>query len=103
MASSAQHQDDTSQVVLDRVRELFEAGGAPALATELASDAGAFWLQAVADEPAAVSGATIPATSPRIFLPSSWPFTASRRRWSSVRRSRRPPSCSRRTRFSSIK
>ncbi len=37
---------------LARARALFESGGAPALTAELASPGGAFWLQAVADEPA---------------------------------------------------
>ena len=42
-----------------------------------------------------------PATCARIRRPSFWPRTASRRRWASVRRRGRGPSCSRRTRFSS--
>ena len=42
-----------------------------------------------------VSGVTIPATSLRTFRPKALPLTAKRRRWSSVRRRRRPPSCSR--------
>ena len=48
-----------------------------------------------------VSGVTMLATCARIRRPSVWPRTASRRRWASVRRSGRGPSCSRRTRFSS--
>ena len=47
-----------------------------------------------------VSGVTMPATSARRRPPRTLPFTAKRRRWSSVRRSRRGP-CARRTRFSS--
>jgi hypothetical protein len=41
------------------------------------------------------------ATSARSRLPKPLAFTANRRRWSSVSRSRRSPSCSRSTRFSS--
>ena len=48
-----------------------------------------------------VSGVTIAATSARSFRPNPFAFAASGRRWSSLRRNRRPPSCSRRTRFSS--
>jgi hypothetical protein len=48
-----------------------------------------------------VSGVTIVATSARSFLPIPLALAANRRRWSSLSRTRRPPSCSRRTRFSS--
>ncbi len=48
-----------------------------------------------------VSGVTMPATSARRCRPRVFPFTASRRRWSSVRRTRRGPCAARRIRFSS--
>src|SRR5262245_57261848 len=48
-----------------------------------------------------VSGVTMPAMSPRRRRPSALPYTARRRRWSSVSRSRRLPRSARRTRFSS--
>src|SRR5262249_8593543 len=48
-----------------------------------------------------VSGVTMPAMSPRRRRPSAFPFTARRRRWSSVSRRRRLPRSARRMRFSS--
>lgn len=48
-----------------------------------------------------VSGVTRLATSPSRRRPTALPLTAKRRRWYSVNRRRRPPSCSRSTRFSS--
>ena len=48
-----------------------------------------------------VSGVTRVATSARTLRPNVLALTANRRRWSSLKRTRRPPSCSRRTRFSS--
>src|SRR5438309_6245613 len=50
-----------------------------------------------------VSGVTMVATCLRIRRPSGWPFAVRRRRWSSVNRTRRPFSCSLRTRFSSTR
>ena len=50
-----------------------------------------------------VSGVTRPAISFRPSLPNVLAFAASRRRCASVKRSRRPLSCSRRTRFSSFR
>ena len=47
-----------------------------------------------------VSGVAIAATSARTFRAKPLALAANRRRWSSFRRSRRLPSCSRRTRFS---
>jgi hypothetical protein len=48
-----------------------------------------------------VSGVTMVATSARSFRPNPLALAANRPRWSSLNRTRRPPSCSRRTRFSS--
>src|SRR5438067_3369865 len=48
-----------------------------------------------------VSGVTMPTIPPSRRRPRALPFTARRRRWSSVRRSRRRPCAARRTRFSS--
>jgi hypothetical protein len=48
-----------------------------------------------------VSGVTRPASCSKTRRPRTRPFTASRRRWASVKRRRRSPSCSRSTRFSS--
>ena len=48
-----------------------------------------------------VSSVTMPATSPRRRRPRTLPFRASRRRWSSVRRTRWGPYAARRIRFSS--
>jgi hypothetical protein len=48
-----------------------------------------------------VSGVTSVATSARSFRPSPLALAANRRRWSSVNRTRRPPSCSRSTRVCS--
>ena len=48
-----------------------------------------------------VSGVTMLARSFRTRRPSFLPFAANRRRWSSVSRSRFPPRCSLKTRFSS--
>jgi hypothetical protein len=48
-----------------------------------------------------VSGVTRVATSARSLRPNPLALAAKRRRWSSLNRNRRSPSCSRRTRFSS--
>jgi hypothetical protein len=48
-----------------------------------------------------VSGVTMVATSASILRPNPLALAANRRRWSSLNRTRRPHSCSRRTRFSS--
>jgi hypothetical protein len=48
-----------------------------------------------------VSGVTRPPSWSSTRRPSALPFAASGRRWALVKRRRRPPSCSRRTRFSS--
>src|SRR5215472_7652182 len=50
-----------------------------------------------------VSGVTIPAMDASRRRPTTWPFTARRRRWSSVRRTRRDSCVARRTRFSSTR
>jgi hypothetical protein len=44
---------------------------------------------------------TIVATSASILRPIPLALAANRRRWSSLNRTRRPPSCSPKTRFSS--
>src|SRR5437667_2377561 len=48
-----------------------------------------------------VSGVTMVATSAKSLRPNPLALAANRRRWSSLNRTRRPLSCSRRTRFSS--
>ena len=60
-----------------------------------------FWAISFRCQASNVSGATIVATSARIFRPKPLALVAKRRRWLSSSRSRRPPSCSRSTRFSS--
>ena len=60
-----------------------------------------FWATSLRYQRRIVSGVTIPDTSARRRLPRTTPFTARRRRWSSVRRTRRDACAARRIRFSS--
>jgi hypothetical protein len=87
-----------------------EPSGRPALQFRPPSAAGradvgrcrrTFTRSASDARPRSVSGVTMVATSARVRRPSNFAFSARRWRWSSLKRSRRSPNCSRRKRFSS--
>jgi hypothetical protein len=60
-----------------------------------------FWAISLRCQANSVSGVTMVATPSKTFSPKHFVLAANRRRWSSLNRTRRPPSCSRNTRFSS--
>jgi len=60
-----------------------------------------FWAMSLRCQANNVAGVPTVATSARILRLSPLALAANRRRWSSLNFGRRPPSCSRRTRFSS--